>query len=40
LSNSRRRDNTINTQKYNTDIQQSLTISYYNLGLHFKFTKG
>jgi hypothetical protein len=40
LSDSRWRENTINTYKYNTTIHRSLSISYYNLGLYFKFTKG
>jgi hypothetical protein len=39
LSDSRWSENTINTHKYNTNIHWSLNISYYNLGLHFKFTK-
>jgi hypothetical protein len=40
LSNSWRSENIINTHKYNINIRWSLSISYYNLGLHVKFTKG
>jgi hypothetical protein len=40
LSDSRWSENTINTHKYNTKIYWSSSISYYNLGLCFKFTKG
>jgi hypothetical protein len=40
LSDSRWSENTINTHKYNTNIHWSSSISYYNLGLRFKFTKG
>jgi hypothetical protein len=40
LSDSRWSENTINTYKYNTKLHWSSSISYYNLGLCFKFTKG